>query len=208
MASLFYPYEPAYVKYLIPYAKPESPYFVQNLAYLCSAFGAAGINDDNPKKIIDRCDELVDIKFVDLFEEVPEPTNIFSTNVEEYNKPKYFLTTYRTTYDYNLHILPIKVPALGEKPKADSTFYRLKHDLIDINHDAGLVSYTKHITDEDYIQPLSAIIYDTMRFYYKKPYSDIKNVVLKFVPCDKTPSGKIVISLNGISTLFYNQVCQ
>ena len=92
--SLFCSYEPRNVEYLTPIARPSDRHFVQNLAYLCWTFGAAGINCDNPRKIIERSQRLFDISFKELFEEVSEPENIHSTDPEELMHPTHYLTLY------------------------------------------------------------------------------------------------------------------
>ena len=69
-SSLFTYQDPKAVELCIPIADPNSPYFVQNLAYLSWILEASCINDANPAKVIERCQCFKDIPFIELFDKV------------------------------------------------------------------------------------------------------------------------------------------
>lgn len=188
----FYSYEPEYVQYLTPWAIPKSRHFVQNLAYLCSLFGAAGIGCANPAKVINSCKFFVDIPFNELFERVDK---------DNIQPETYYFIIRRKNKTRILRGDKIDIPTLAE----ENRIYKLNSKFINKQYEQQ-IDPEANVSDEEYLKPLEEIFQKSVLFYYSK-YHNCEEIELKYLPCI-TVDCKDVISLKALKTIFYNEVCE
>ena len=147
-----------------------------DLKYLCHILGAIPYNCNDPSKVLRHCETLSDYKFTDLFEEFE-------------GKPT---TDYLRFYSDGT-CFPCRmddyVSSNHQESKPFRTF-KLKHDKI---HDSA--------EDYVYINYLIELIWTCYDFYHESP----EEMIIRFVPSTKI-DGKMVLSLDGLSSMKYNSV--
>ena len=215
---------------LLPYAENEFDF-----EYLYRTFGCTHYNAEHPQKILQACEVLSDYRFGDLFEEVAVdysqtfPCSSLDCWCAKRMDDGWFMghSKVGNVHGIDYLILTTDNMLLVSNDRCRYIFieegtriFKLKDDYVDVTHDlkiCGEKCWTcgGHTLPKQfpYIECLRDVVCDICEVYYHNMAINdiIKDVVLKFVPSDAVESGegekKYVLSLRGLMTYRYNEVC-